>query len=148
MFAARTKMHASTLLYNVEGDNTLSANFYANGYVLGLPEHERKPYVHFQFNEKGLSSVRYLKITYSPAQINDCLAKYEYLIKLFKPYTQKLYDAPIYSDPEGKNRIGEGVRIKPITGANFCQVNISYTYNSLGNRYELQILVFEDNLWK
>lgn len=148
LFTARVHLHANSSVYEInESGNGISSSFYDHPYITNFPNHEHKPFLSFQFNDSGKSEIRQLTVSYDASQINACVSAYNELIRIFKPYTQRSMPADSY-DSRTNEKSGEGVRIYPIKGANFYIANITYSYSKGANRYELQVLIFEDNLWK
>lgn len=144
-FDIRAKIQGNTNFYDFnEYETSLGANFKYHPNISNLPFKHRAPYIQISFDDKGLSDLKRITIDYDASEVNACFAMYDEIIKLFKPYTKKT--AP--SAKKDIEKTGKGIQIYPITGAKFYMIDIVCEYHEAAKRYELTILMFENNWWK
>lgn len=144
LFDIRTKMHSSNNFSQVEEySESISGEFNSHPFILNLTQLPTKPYFSTQFNSKGLSSVRNIRLYYNATQVNECIQQYNEIIKLFKPYTKRTYESSL-NDSKTNEKVGVDTSIYPTNGANFNRLNVSYSYSKLNKNYELLILLFEE----
>lgn len=148
LFDIRTQVQTNNNFSEVHDYSTsLYANFNYHPYINNLSKTKMKPHLSVQFNEKGLSNVRTINIYYSVDQVSECINRYDEIVKLFKPYAKKTSETTLNDSTTGE-KTGTGLKIYPTNGANFFLLDISYSYNKIRSTYELQILLWEDNLWQ
>jgi hypothetical protein len=147
-FDIRTNLQSNDNFLDVKdyGDS-FYADFNYHPYIINLFKTKMKPHLSVQFNEKGLSNIKTITIYYDVNQLAECIERYNEIVKLFKPYTKKSTPSTITDGPGGE-KTGTGLNIYPISGANFFLLQVNYTYSKNAQRYDLQILLFEDNIWK
>jgi len=144
-FDIRAKIQGNTNFYDFnEHETSLNANFKYHSSIPNLPSQHRAPYLQVSFDDKGLSDTKRITIDYDASEVNSCFAMYDETIKLFKPHTKKT--AP--SAKKDLDKTGKGIQIFPIAGAKFYMIDLTCEYHESAKRYELTILMFENNWWK
>lgn len=144
-FDIRAKIQGNTNFYDLsEYETSIGANFKYHPNISNLPSQHRAPYLQISFDDKGLSDTKRMTIDYDASEVNACFAMYDEIIKLFKPYTKKT--AP--SAKKDLDKTGKGIQIFPIAGAKFYMIDLVCEYHESAKRYELTVLMFENNWWK
>lgn len=145
MFDIRSKIQGNNNFYGFsEYSNSISADFKYHPNITNLPAKHREPHIQISFDDKGLSDTKSITLDYDASEVNECMAVYEQIIKIFKPYTRK-------TAPSAKKDIeltGKGIQIFPLAGAKYYMIDLNCEYNENAKRYQLNILMFENNWWK
>lgn len=147
VFTIRERANANSDIHSIESDKDyLSGSFYLHSYISEMPIYSVTPYFRVQF-ENGESFVRSLSVYYSSKQANDCLNEYNNLIKKLTPYFKRIEPDAMY-DSRTKEKIGTGKKFFALKTDGFYTISIGYTYRESNEQYELQIVLWEKNVWQ